>query len=106
MTIAEQALLPAVRSAGSDTLIIADGFSCREQIQHGTGRYPLHPAEILEFALKNERVTVAREIEERLRQSPASVEPTTGAAALAAIAAAGALALWLGRRSARSLRPS
>ena len=106
MTIAEQALLPAVRCAGSDTLIIADGFSCREQIRHGAGRYPLHPAEVLELALKNERITVAREIEERLRQAPAIVEPTTGAAALAAIAAAGALAVWLGRRSARSLRPS
>jgi hypothetical protein len=56
--------------------------------------------------LKNERITVAREIEDRLRQSPASVEPATGAAALAAIVAAGALAVWLGRRSARSLRPS
>ena len=31
MTIAEQALLPAVRNAGYDTLIVADGFSCREQ---------------------------------------------------------------------------
>jgi hypothetical protein len=98
--------LPAICSAGSDTLIIADGFSCCEQIQHGAGRYPLHPSEVLELALKNERITVAHEIENRLRQSPASIEPTTGAAALAAIAAAGALALWLGRRSARSRRPT
>ena len=99
MIIAEQALLPAVRSAGSDTLIIADGFSCREQIRHGAGRYALHPVEVLELALKNERVTAAGEIEERLRQPPATVEPVPAAAALAAIAAAGGLALWLGRRS-------
>lgn len=44
---AEQALFPAVRAAGPETLILADGFSCREQIAQGTERRALHLAEVL-----------------------------------------------------------
>jgi FAD/FMN-containing dehydrogenase/Fe-S oxidoreductase len=47
----ERVLLPAVRKASKDTLIIADGFSCREQIQQLTGRRALHLAEVLQMAL-------------------------------------------------------
>jgi Fe-S oxidoreductase len=47
MKIGELALLPAVREAGTDTLFVADGFSCREQIAHATGRRALHIAELL-----------------------------------------------------------
>lgn len=46
----EYALLPRVRSASKDTLIIADGFSCREQIQQTTDRHALHTAEVLHMA--------------------------------------------------------
>jgi FAD/FMN-containing dehydrogenase/Fe-S oxidoreductase len=46
--VGERVLLPAVREAGHDTLIIADGFSCREQIQHATGRRAYHSAQVLE----------------------------------------------------------
>lgn len=49
--IGERALLPAVRDAGPDDLIIADGFSCREQIRQATGRTPKHLAEVLRDAL-------------------------------------------------------
>jgi Fe-S oxidoreductase/FAD/FMN-containing dehydrogenase len=45
--IAERALLPAVRRADADTLIVADGFSCREQISQLAGRQPLHLADVL-----------------------------------------------------------
>jgi Fe-S oxidoreductase/FAD/FMN-containing dehydrogenase len=45
--IGERRLLPAVRRASSDTVIVADGFSCRERIRQGTGREPLHLAELL-----------------------------------------------------------
>jgi len=48
----ERALLPAVREAGSDTLIVADGFSCREQIAQGAGRRALHLAQVLQLALR------------------------------------------------------
>lgn len=48
--IGEIGLLPAVRKAPPETLIVADGFSCRTQIHDGTGRMPLHCAELLEQA--------------------------------------------------------
>jgi len=47
----EQALLPAVRSADPDTVIVADGFSCKTQIeQAGTGRGALHVAQVMKMA--------------------------------------------------------
>ncbi len=51
MEIGELELLPAVRQAPADWLIIADGFSCREQIAQGTNRQALHLAEVLQMAL-------------------------------------------------------
>ena len=52
MQMAELSLLPAVREADEQTLIVADGTSCRQQIQDGTGRAGLHVARVLEMALK------------------------------------------------------
>jgi Fe-S oxidoreductase len=49
--IGELELLPAVRKAPDDWLIIADGFSCREQIAQGSDRHALHLAEVLQMAL-------------------------------------------------------
>jgi Fe-S oxidoreductase len=49
--IGELELLPAVRKVPADWLIIADGFSCREQIAQGTGRHALHLAEVVQMAL-------------------------------------------------------
>jgi FAD/FMN-containing dehydrogenase/Fe-S oxidoreductase len=49
--IGELELLPAVRQAPADWLIIADGFSCREQIAQGTNRQALHLAEVIQMAL-------------------------------------------------------
>jgi len=43
--IGERALLPAVRQAPEEALIVADGFSCREQIEQCTGRRTMHVAE-------------------------------------------------------------
>ncbi len=51
MKIAELSLLPAVRQADHDTWIAADGFSCRHQIRHGSGRPSFHAARILAAAL-------------------------------------------------------
>jgi FAD/FMN-containing dehydrogenase/Fe-S oxidoreductase len=50
LAIAELELLPAIRNASPETLIIADGFSCREQVRQCTGRSPLHLAEVLQMA--------------------------------------------------------
>jgi FAD/FMN-containing dehydrogenase/Fe-S oxidoreductase len=52
MAIGELELLPAVRRAPADSLIIADGFSCREQIAQGTDRQALHLAEVIAMALQ------------------------------------------------------
>jgi Fe-S oxidoreductase len=51
LAIGELELLPAVRNAPSDWLIVADGFSCREQIRQCTGRDALHLAEVIRMAL-------------------------------------------------------
>jgi FAD/FMN-containing dehydrogenase/Fe-S oxidoreductase len=51
MAMGELTLFPAVRGADADALIVADGFSCRHQIEHGTARKPLHVAEVLADAL-------------------------------------------------------
>jgi FAD/FMN-containing dehydrogenase/Fe-S oxidoreductase len=45
--VGERVLLPAVRKAGEETVIISDGFSCREQIWQGTGRRAVHLAEAI-----------------------------------------------------------
>jgi len=50
--VAERVLLPAVRDAAQGTLIVADGFSCREQVLQGTGKPAIHLAEVLKMALR------------------------------------------------------
>ena len=52
MRIGEHVLLPAVRAADAETLLVADGFSCRTQITAGTGRRALHTAEVLALGLQ------------------------------------------------------
>ncbi len=47
MAIGESRLFPAVRASTHDTLIVADGFSCRSQIHHGTQRNALHLVQLL-----------------------------------------------------------
>jgi Fe-S oxidoreductase len=51
MKMAEAGLLPAVRNTAADTLIIADGTSCRHQIGDGIRREALHVAQVLANAL-------------------------------------------------------
>ena len=51
MRMAELDLLPRVREADGNTLIVADGISCRTQIEHGAARDAWHVARILETAL-------------------------------------------------------
>jgi Fe-S oxidoreductase len=57
LACAEQGLLPAVRAAAPDTLVLADGFSCRTQIDDAnTGKRPRHLAEVLHAAVRGRRV--------------------------------------------------
>lgn len=51
LAMAELALLPAIRAASADTLIVADGFSCRHQIADGSGRQAVHVVVLLAQAL-------------------------------------------------------
>lgn len=53
MKCGERVLFPAARQASDQAFIVADGFSCREQIRHGAGREPLHLAEVLHRALRD-----------------------------------------------------
>jgi Fe-S oxidoreductase len=46
-TLAERVLLPAVRAAATDDLIVSNGFSCREQIHQNTPRRAVHLSEVL-----------------------------------------------------------
>jgi len=52
IAVGERVLLPAVRSAAPDTVIVSDGFSCREQIAQTTGRQALHLADLLKLGLE------------------------------------------------------
>jgi Fe-S oxidoreductase len=100
----ERVLLPAVRKADPKSLIMADGFSCREQIAQTTNRHALHLAQVIQMALQQksgdqpqpfpESNIVAKE-QEAVR---ASMKRTAGAL-LAGTAAVGA-AWFLNRRSA------
>ena len=53
MQMAEASLLLSVRKAPADTIVVADGTSCRHQIHDGTGRAALHVARVLGAALKH-----------------------------------------------------
>jgi FAD/FMN-containing dehydrogenase/Fe-S oxidoreductase len=55
--IGERVLLPKVRQAAPSTLIIADGFSCREQIAQLSSRHALHLAEVIDKAYSDDRHT-------------------------------------------------
>ncbi len=51
MAVGERVLFPAVRDADPATVVVADGFSCRTQIEHGTGRRAVHLAQLIESQL-------------------------------------------------------
>lgn len=48
-------LMPVIRGAGADSLIMADGFSCRQQIEDLAGTPALHLAEVLWQAIENRK---------------------------------------------------
>ncbi|MFE2103881.1 FAD-binding oxidoreductase, partial [Streptomyces sp. NPDC059468] len=99
MAVAELGVLPAVRAAAPDSLLLADGFSCRTQIeQGGTGRRALHLAEVLALGLDG---PLPSEHPERLAQRPAAPSRT---ARWAATAGTTALAAATGLGVVRHLR--
>ena len=52
LAMGELSLLPAVRKADADTIIVADGTSCRHQIHDGAGREAVHVARVLAKSLQ------------------------------------------------------
>jgi hypothetical protein len=97
MTIGERVLLPKVRAADPRTIIVADGFSCREQISQTTGRQAMHPAQVLKMALDDR----GKELNDRLPElrfmpnvrAEASRAAIWGVIGLTALAGAVALGL-------------
>ena len=80
MACGERVLLPKVRDAAPETLVVADGFSCRSQIEQGdTGRGALHVAEV--FKLARDRGAIPAYPERALPSEPSS-RPRLGRAAL------------------------
>ncbi len=53
MKAGERVLLPAVREAEKDTLIITDGFSCQEQVEQATDRQALHLSQVIRMGLRD-----------------------------------------------------
>ena len=97
MRVGERVLLPAVRDASHDTIIVADGFSCREQIAQGTNREALHLAQVLQMAMQNE--TPGELPERRYAEKPATLNPWKAAGIAGGIALfAGGIALLRRRR--------
>ncbi len=95
LAIGERKLLPAVRRAPLSTVIVADGFSCREQIAQATGRHALHLAEVIQMGSREhgpapeiypESLLVTRRMGARRKAR------LRAATVLAVIAAGGALA--------------
>jgi Fe-S oxidoreductase len=104
----EHALLPKVRGASPETLIVASGFSCQEQIAQLTDRRALHLAHVLQMAVRQnqEDGTLGRypermmlsDREKAVRQSMAKAGASMGAIA------AGAAAIWLARKRSSNLQ--
>jgi Fe-S oxidoreductase len=106
LKVGERVLLPAVREAGEETLIISDGFSCREQIAQTTDRRALHLAQVIQMAMHEDQGAVAKAYpeagytasnQERSVQSQKQLLPV--ALVSAALAFAGCLAAWLWKRN-------
>ncbi len=95
MDIGELDLLPAVRKAPPDWLVIANGFSCREQIAQGTDRQALHLAEILQMAIHQDPAGPPGAYPETaiVRHREAEIRQSMKKSALAALGAATAAAL-------------
>ncbi len=101
MAIGELELLPAVLKASPECLIIADGFSCREQIGQCTDRHALHLAEVIQMALETDARPVDRIYPERarvrLRQAAVKQSMKQTMLVLAGLAAGTALLWTVGR---------
>jgi Fe-S oxidoreductase len=98
---AERALFPAVRACDDETLLIADGFSCRTQIAQGTRRRALHLADVLKLALDGGSLRQERATPD-VRGSTRRTAARALLLLLLALAAAGGGGWWLLRSRANA----
>jgi hypothetical protein len=68
MKVGERVLLPAVRKASDDTLILADGFSCRTQIEQATPRKAIHLAQAIQMALKQGQKKDQKQVQKKVQK--------------------------------------
>ncbi|HET8551907.1 MAG TPA: FAD-binding and (Fe-S)-binding domain-containing protein [Gammaproteobacteria bacterium] len=95
----ERVLLPKVRNASDDTLIIANGFSCREQIAQTTDRRALHVAQVIQMAMHDEAQQHRPEAPVERRRAAAQHKANRKAAMITGALVAGGLLAWTaGRR--------
>jgi Fe-S oxidoreductase len=107
MLVGEGVLLPAVRRSPKDALIIADGFSCRCQIEHGTDRQAMHLAEVLQMAARQEGLSPPHSCPEvgYVQSQPVAPSKPAAVAVLAGgLLTLGGLAWMAGRRLSRRTR--
>ena len=102
MKIADRVLYPRVRQAERDTLIISDGFSCREQIMHGTRRHGMHLAEVIQMALHQPFSQKKQYIETGWIQEQPTSTLITAAASAGLVAAGGMLLMSLAKNGRRT----
>ena len=101
LAVGELELLPAVREAEPNALIIADGFSCREQIAQGSNRHALHLAEVIQMTMRGELEggTAMSAMESRVRVQEREVQRSMKRAGFAVAALGAALGLiWFARK--------
>jgi FAD/FMN-containing dehydrogenase/Fe-S oxidoreductase len=100
----ERVLLPAVRAADKDAIIIADGFSCREQIEQLTDRRALHLAQVIQMAMREGEESAPRNYPEVGYAQPRPRRPSKRAI-IAGVVAGGLIVaggmLWLNRKGAQ-----
>ncbi|HET9598390.1 MAG TPA: FAD-linked oxidase C-terminal domain-containing protein [Anaeromyxobacteraceae bacterium] len=99
----ERGILPAVRAAPPEALVLADGFSCREQIAQGTDRRGLHLAEVLALASRGAALgpLPERRAVGRLPRLPFRARAARAVSRLAVAAALGVVAAALARKRGR-----
>jgi Fe-S oxidoreductase len=96
MKCGERVLLPKVREASADTLVVTAGFSCRSQIEQATNRRALHVAQVIQLARDHGAGGPPGAFPERAagpKPQPTTAQRVRRAAVGAALAGAGALAL-------------
>jgi hypothetical protein len=103
VNVGERVLLPEVRKAELSTLLIADGFSCREQISQLTQRQALHTAELLSLAMNPSGLSDQQPPEYYIAQRRKAAKRQSMFKAAAAAVAFGvlgvtALSVFLGRK--------